>query len=332
LVSVAHVDSLVDEKFTFDVVPLTGPDEFAVGVLDAVKRPINVALPELDELKEFGVVGSQVIFLPDELVKYRPVVGHSVEQSSERETVALEHQLGCVRDATFVRILSWSLHNRPPVLDERLADISIAVTIQYEKLVRCTDLNSEELCGITRNRNIPRGVDAGYCRRSLMSLSVPDEANLHPIDMAETLAENRGWEFDRVTEDQIALAVDGQWKTYSLTIAWNPMDETLRFICTFEIDVPDIRLAPFHDLLNRCNDMVWTGAFTHWAEQKLIVWRYGLLLNGTDGATSQQIDTMVASGVMTAERFYPAFQMVNWSDTSPAEALKVAISEVYGRA
>ncbi len=26
--------------------------------------------------------------------------------------------------------------------------------------------------------------------------------------------------------------------------------------------------------------MVWTGAFTWWAEQKLMVWRYGLCLAG----------------------------------------------------
>ena len=37
--------------------------------------------------------------------------------------------------------------------------------------------------------------------------------DLHPIDIVETLAEHHAWEFDRVTDDQIAMAVEGQWRT-----------------------------------------------------------------------------------------------------------------------
>jgi hypothetical protein len=56
-----------------------------------------------------------------------------------------------------------------------------------------------------------------------MSLSEDFAAmdDLHPIDIVETLAEHHAWEFDRVTDDQIAMAVEGQWRTYSLTLAWS---------------------------------------------------------------------------------------------------------------
>ncbi|NJM81734.1 MAG: YbjN domain-containing protein [Tabrizicola sp.] len=156
--------------------------------------------------------------------------------------------------------------------------------------------------------------------------------DLHPIDIVETLAEHHAWEFDRVTEDQIAMAVEGQWRTYSLTLAWSPQDETLRLICTFEMAPPEDRLSMLYDVLNRCNDLVWTGAFTWWAEQKLMVWRYGLVLSGGQIAGPEQIDRLIASAVMAAERFYPAFQLVGWGDRSPADAMKVAIAEAYGRA
>ena len=156
--------------------------------------------------------------------------------------------------------------------------------------------------------------------------------DLHPIDIVETLAEHHAWEFDRVTDDQIAMAVEGLWRTYSLTLAWNAQDETLRLICTFEMQPPEDRLLQLYDVLNRCNDMVWTGAFTYWAEQKLMVWRYGLLLSGGQVASPEQIDDLIAAAVMAAERFYPAFQLVTWGDTAPAEAMKVAIAEAYGRA
>jgi hypothetical protein len=41
---------------------------------------------------------------------------------------------------------------------------------------------------------------------------------------------------------------------------------------------------------------------------------------------------LIGAAVMAAERFYPAFQLVSWGDTAPAEAMKVAIAEAYGRA
>jgi hypothetical protein len=156
--------------------------------------------------------------------------------------------------------------------------------------------------------------------------------DLHPIDIVETLAEHHEWEFDRVTDDQIAMAVEGQWRTYSLTLAWSPQDETLRLICTFEMEPPANRMGQLYDVLNRCNDMVWTGAFTYWEEQKLMVWRYGLLLSGGQYANPDQIDKLISSAVMAAERFYPAFQLAAWGDQTPAEAMKVAIAEAYGRA
>ena len=156
--------------------------------------------------------------------------------------------------------------------------------------------------------------------------------DLHPIDIVETLAEHHSWEFDRVTDDQIAMAVEGQWRTYSLTLAWSAQDETLRLICTFELEPPAEKMGQLYDVMNRCNDMVWTGAFTYWGEQKLMVWRYGLLLAGGQIAGPEQIDRLIAAAVMASERFYPAFQLVAWADHSPADAMKVAIAEGYGRA
>jgi hypothetical protein len=156
--------------------------------------------------------------------------------------------------------------------------------------------------------------------------------DLHPIDIVESLAESNDWEFDRVTDDQIAMAVEGQWKTYSLTLAWSAQDETLRLICTFEMEPPVDRMGDLYEVLNRTNDMVWTGAFTYWTEQKLMVWRYGLVLAGGQYAGPEQIDRLIAAAVMAAERFYPAFQLVAWAGHTPADAMKVAIAEAYGRA
>lgn len=159
-----------------------------------------------------------------------------------------------------------------------------------------------------------------------------DSDDLHPIDIVETLAEHHEWDFDRVTADQIAMAVEGQWRTYSITLAWSGYDETLRLICTFEMDPPEERLPALYETLNRSNDMVWSGAFAFWREQRLMVWRYGLSLAGGQIAGPEQIDRMIADAVTAAERFYPAFQLVSWGNESPERAMDVAMGRAYGRA
>ncbi|MCR9113767.1 MAG: YbjN domain-containing protein [Rhodobacteraceae bacterium] len=156
--------------------------------------------------------------------------------------------------------------------------------------------------------------------------------DLHPIDIVEHLAEHHDWDFDRIADDQIAMAVEGQWRTYSITLAWSGYDETLRMVCTFEMEPPEDKLPVLYQTLNDVNDQCWAGAFTWWAEQKLMVYRYGLVATGAQGVSPEQIDTLITAAVLSAERFYPAFQLVVWGDRTPQDALQIAIGEAYGRA
>ena len=156
--------------------------------------------------------------------------------------------------------------------------------------------------------------------------------DLHPIDIVESLAAHNDWQFDRVGDDQIAMAVEGQWRTYSITLAWSAYDETLRMVCTFEMDPPNEKLPVLYEALNEVNDQCWTGAFTYWSEQKLMVYRYGLLMSGGQVASPEQIDAVITAAVLASERYYPAFQLVLWGDRTPRDAMQVAIAEAYGRA
>ena len=158
------------------------------------------------------------------------------------------------------------------------------------------------------------------------------EDEVHPIDIVEHIAEHHEWDFDRIADDQIAMAVEGQWRTYSITLAWSGFDETLRMICTFEMQPPKEKLGALFEVLNSINDQCWAGAFTFWQDHNLMVYRYGLVLNGGQIASPEQIDTLISSAVSSAERYYPALQLVVYGDQPPQQALQVAIAEAYGRA
>lgn len=159
-----------------------------------------------------------------------------------------------------------------------------------------------------------------------------DCEELHPIDIVESLAEARAWDFDRIAEDQIAVAVEGSWRTYSVTLAWSARDETLRLICAFDMKPPARRLSALHTAMSLANDRCWTGAFVLWRDQNLMGYRYGLNLAGGAHASSHQINDMVRCAVAACERFYPAFQVVAWGGEAPEKALEMAMAEAYGRA
>lgn len=159
-----------------------------------------------------------------------------------------------------------------------------------------------------------------------------DCEEIHPIDIVETLAEERSWDFDRVADDQIAMAIEGSWRTYSVTLAWSARDESLRLICAFDMAPPARRVGALHRAITLANDKCWCGAFVLWTEQKMMAFRYALNLAGGATAGSEQINDMVRAAVMAAERFYPAFQLVGWSNETPEKALEIAMTEAYGRA
>jgi hypothetical protein len=171
-------------------------------------------------------------------------------------------------------------------------------------------------------------------QRRIMSLTDRyfEVDDLHPIDIVESMAQTADWEFRRVADDQIAVVVKGQWREYTITVAWSDQDETLRLICTFEMAPDDEKLPYLYEVVNAANDQCWNGGFTYWREQRLMVFRYGLVLSGGQMAHPDQITTMIDAAVQTAERFYPAFQMVVWGDHSVEDAMQVAIAETVGRA
>ncbi len=156
--------------------------------------------------------------------------------------------------------------------------------------------------------------------------------DIHPIDIVENLASYHDWDFDRIADDQIAMAVEGQWRTYSLTLAWSDYDETLRLVCSFEMEPPEAKVAKLYELINLMNDQCWAGAFNYWREHKLMLYRYGLVLSGGQMATPEQVDAIVQAAVSNCERYYPAIQLMVWGERPAAEAMQVAIAEAYGRA
>ena len=159
-----------------------------------------------------------------------------------------------------------------------------------------------------------------------------DSSDIHPIDLVEMLAGENLWDFDRTTQDQIAMSIEGNWRTYSITLAWSDADETLRMICSFDMEPPRDTIPKLYEALNLANDKCWAGGFSFWKDHRLMVYRYGLALSGGATVSAGQIDQLVQEAITACERYYPAFQLACWGEHSPKAAMDAAIAQAYGRA
>lgn len=167
-----------------------------------------------------------------------------------------------------------------------------------------------------------------------MSFVARDEGDYvaSPIDLVEDLAEMRSWDVDRLGEDQIAMAVEGAWKTYSLSLAWYEPGETLRMVCTYPMRCATPRIDSLLKAVDAANDRSWLGGFNFWKDQELMAYRYGLTLSGGAVATHEQVEHILHEAVENCERYYPAFQLVAEQGAAVETALAAALLEFAGRA
>ncbi|MBC6436740.1 MAG: YbjN domain-containing protein [Rhodobacteraceae bacterium] len=165
-----------------------------------------------------------------------------------------------------------------------------------------------------------------------LSRQYPETDDIHLIDIVKMISARHDWDFDHVADDRIVMAIEGQWRTYSVTLAWSASDEMLRMICTFDMNPPARSLPKLYEVLNLANDACWAGTFSYWQAQKLMVYRYGLVLAGEQMASARQITRIIEMAILVAERYYPAFQLACWGNSTAKEAVQVAIAEGYGHA
>ena len=157
------------------------------------------------------------------------------------------------------------------------------------------------------------------------------ERVMNPVDLVEQIASNHDWATDRTTTDELTLVVAGQWTDYHVSLNWRNDLETLHLACAFEFKVPEVRLAEVYKLVAQNNEQLWVGHFDVWTHEGLIMFRQGLMLNGTL-ATPPQCEALLKAGLEACERYYQAFQFVVWAGRDSREALAATSFETEGQA
>jgi hypothetical protein len=153
----------------------------------------------------------------------------------------------------------------------------------------------------------------------------------NPVDLIEQVASTHDWAIDRTNDDELTLNVAGSWTDYHVSLNWRQDLETLHIACAFEFKVPDNRQVEVYRLIAQINEQLWLGHFDLWSGEGLIMFRQGLMLNGTV-ATTLQCEALLRAGLEACERYYQAFQFVVWAGKDAREALASTMFETEGQA
>jgi len=164
-----------------------------------------------------------------------------------------------------------------------------------------------------------------------MSYVAVETQEHNPLDLVEQLVAANEWVFERPTDEELAVCVDGQWNRYQLWFAWREDLGVLQFSCAFDMKVAEHRYADVCVLLAAVNERMWVGHFDLCADEGMLMFRQALM-TGDGTTTSHQIEELVEIALLECERVFPAFMFLVWGGKSPAEALDAAMLETCGEA
>jgi hypothetical protein len=153
----------------------------------------------------------------------------------------------------------------------------------------------------------------------------------NPMDLVEQVTAAHDWPAERSGDDELTLTVAGTWTDYHVSINWREDLETLHIACAFDFKVPENRIGEVYRLVAQINEQLWLGHFDVWATEGLIMFRQGLMLNGSV-ATPAQCEALLKAALEASERYYQAFQFVVWAGKDSRHALASAMFETEGRA
>ena len=153
----------------------------------------------------------------------------------------------------------------------------------------------------------------------------------NPVDLVEQIASGHDWATERTATDELTLVVAGSWADYHVSLNWRDDLESLHLACAFEFKIPDARLPEVYKLVAQINEQLWLGHFDLWTHEGLIMYRHGLMLNGTL-ATPGQCEAMLRAALEACERYYQSFQFVVWAGKDARTAIAAAAFDTEGQA
>lgn len=152
-----------------------------------------------------------------------------------------------------------------------------------------------------------------------------------PIDLLIDIAAQHEWSL-RVNDMRHAVIdVPGQWQNYEMSAQYLHKSETLALSFSFRFSQNE-ESTGLYETLNLINCDLRHDVFTYLREEGVITLRLCRHFTLEMAESRELLGSYILSATETCDRYYPAFQLINFSALTPKSALRQAITGQYAAA
>jgi hypothetical protein len=154
----------------------------------------------------------------------------------------------------------------------------------------------------------------------------------NPLELVEHLATSHLWAFERASDDELNVVVQGKSAYYQILFTWIHEIEALHLACSVESKSPERSNAEIERLIPMINSQMWDGHFEFCPTERLAIFRHTLVLSGGVHPSRRQCEALLCTALDACERYHSAFQFVTRTGAGAREALEAAMFETAGEA
>jgi len=158
------------------------------------------------------------------------------------------------------------------------------------------------------------------------------ELSANPLDILEMIAGQNEWPYERSTDDEITVAVSGEWCDFHIRYFWVAEEHMLQAAGMLDMRVPDNKKNNVLETINLVNEHLAMGHFAIWTEDNTLMFRHSHMVDEQQAVSAAACEKITNTIITESNRFYPVFQFVLWAGKSPSEAIRAAMLETVGEA
>lgn len=154
----------------------------------------------------------------------------------------------------------------------------------------------------------------------------------NPLDILETIAGHNEWPYERSNDEEIIVAVSGEWCDFHIRYFWVAEDNLLQAAGMLDMRVPNNKKAKMLETINMVNERLAIGHFAIWTEDNTLMFRHSSILGADHDLTAATCEKTTDAILAESNKYYPVFQFVLWAGKSPEDAIKSAMLDTIGEA
>ena len=154
----------------------------------------------------------------------------------------------------------------------------------------------------------------------------------NPIDLVESIFARNALDFERRSEGEIAVEVQGKWNNMLLFFSFEASMRCLHLSCLIDVKTLIKDKSKVFELLALANENLWMGHFSYWSEESMPVFKHSVILSDAGDVFRHKLEAMIDIAIRECERMYPVFNAVLSAGMEPSQAMFPMLMETIGQA